>query len=82
VRAQHPRADRDPADAGHRLQRELERHVHLRAVGAGRDNGKVRLHTSGGDADELNITQISIMGVNSVPAANGPQDIILVYVRD
>jgi hypothetical protein len=48
----------------------------------GEVNGKVMRHTSGGDADEMDVTQISITVVNSVPGAIGPQDIILVYVRD
>lgn len=40
----------------------------------GEDNGKVTLHTSGADADEVDITKISITDVNSVPGANGPQE--------
>lgn len=48
----------------------------------GEDNGRVTLHTTDGGTDEMDITQISITDVNTIPGANGPQDIIFVYVRD
>lgn len=48
----------------------------------GEDNGEVTLYNEDGSTDELDITQISITDVNTMPVANGTQDVIFVYVRD
>ena len=49
----------------------------------GEDNGEITLHNDHGGTDDMDITQISITDVNSLPGATGSQqDLILVYVRD
>lgn len=58
-------------------------HYSFHPSAPGEDNGRVTLYDDDGYNNELEVTQISITDVNSMPLSDGgTYDIILVFVRD